>query len=135
MANFNSEIIDEFRSHDGRVGGPFADMPLLLLHHKGARTGTERVNPLAYLRLDGGWAIFASKAGADTNPDWLHNLMANPETRIEVGNETVDVRARLAEGEEYADVWERHTAAQPTFAEYAKKTRRDHIPAVILEPA
>jgi deazaflavin-dependent oxidoreductase (nitroreductase family) len=77
--NWNQAIIDEFRANEGRVGGRFEGRPILLLHHTGAKTGTERVNPLAYQQLeDGTWAVFASKGGAPTNPDWFHNVKANP---------------------------------------------------------
>jgi deazaflavin-dependent oxidoreductase (nitroreductase family) len=134
MTNFNTRIIDEFRANGGNVGG-FEKMPLLLLHHKGAKTGVDRISPLAYSALDDGWAIFASKGGADTNPAWLHNLIANPETRIEVGTETVDVRARVADGDERTEIWERHKEANPVFAEYEEKTSRPRIPVVVLEAA
>src|SRR2546428_13770032 len=84
--DWNSGIIEEFRANEGRVAGPFEGRTLLLLHHKGARTGTLRVNPLAYQALaDGTWAIFASKGGAPTNPDWYHNLRANPDAVVELG--------------------------------------------------
>lgn len=134
MSDFNTQIIDEFRANEGRVGGHFAQTPLLLLHHKGAKTGTERVNPLAYLPLDGSWAIFASKAGADTNPDWFHNLIANPETRIEVGTQMVDVRARVTDGDERTEIWERQKKTNPVFAGYEERTSRPLIPVVLLEP-
>ena len=133
--NWNQAIIDEFRANEGRVGGRFQGRPLLLLHHTGAKTGTERVNPLAYQRLDdGGWAVFGSKGGAPTNPDWFHNLKANPRTRIEVGTETRDVIARVADGGERDRIWTRQKELIPGFADYEEKTPRP-IPVVILEPA
>lgn len=135
MTDFNQRIVKEFRAKDGRVGGMFAKLPLLLLHHKGAKTGTDRISPLAYRELDQGWAVFASKAGADTNPAWFHNLMANPRTRIEVGAETVDVQARIAGGAEYDEIWEAQKSDFPAFADYERKTSRDHIPVVVLERA
>lgn len=134
MPGFNTTIIEEFRANQGQVKGPLAGRNLLLLHHEGAKTGTPRVSPLAYLEVDGGWAVFASKGGADTNPDWFHNLNANPETRIEVGSETIDVRARLAHGDEHTRIWERQKKVFPVFVEYEKKTKRDRIPVVVLEP-
>ena len=95
--DFNRQIIEEFRTNNGKVGGPFATTPLLLLHHTGAKSGTERVNPLAYQRVDGDTvAVFASKGGAPTHPDWYHNLVANPDARIEIGTEAYDVLARVA---------------------------------------
>lgn len=133
MADFNENIIKEFRANEGRVGGPFQGMSMLLLHHSGAKTKTERVNPLAYRQLDGGArAIFASKGGAPTNPDWYHNLKVNPETQIEVGTETIDVMARVADGEERERIWEKQKIDIPGFAKYEEKTPRQ-IPVVILE--
>ena len=134
MSDWNKQIIDEFRENDGEVGGSFEGKPLLLLHHEGARTGKERVSPLMYQAVDGGYAVFASKGGADSNPDWYHNIMANPATKVEVGAEVVDVEARRAEGDEYRRIWERQKSEYPFFAEYEEKTARDHIPVVVLEP-
>ena len=106
---------------------------VLLLHHKGAKTSTKRVNPLAYRDLgDGNLAVFASRGGAPTNPDWLYNLKAHPDVRVEVGTKTVDVRARVAEGDEREQIWDQQKKDVPGFAEYEKKTSRQ-IPVVILE--
>lgn len=133
MADFNHNIIEEFRANEGRVGGPFEGMPVLLLHHQGAKTKTKRVNPLAYRDLgDGALAIFASRGGAPTNPDWLYNLKANPDVQVEVGTETVDVKARITDDEEREPIWEQQKKDMPGFAEYEKKTSRK-IPVVILE--
>ncbi len=133
MADFNHKIIEEFRANEGRVGGPFEGMPVLLLHHQGAKTKTNRVNPLAYRNLgDGALAVFASRGGAPTNPDWLYNLKANPDVMVEVGTETVDVRARIAGDDEREPIWEQQKKDMPGFAEYEKKTSRQ-IPVVILE--
>ncbi|MGQ0805403.1 MAG: nitroreductase family deazaflavin-dependent oxidoreductase [Actinomycetota bacterium] len=134
MNDFNQQIIDEFRSKGGKVGGPFAGAPLLLLHHTGAKTGRERVNPLAYGRDGDRLVVFGSKAGAPTNPDWYHNLLANPRAKVEVGGDTIDVVARVAEGEERERIWERQKQDMPGFAEYEQKTSR-RIPVVILERA
>ena len=133
MSDWNAGIIDEFRENEGRVGGMFEGAPLLLLHHVGARTGTERVSPLMYQAVNGGFAIFASKAGADTNPDWFHNLLTNPQTKVEVGVDTKPVLARVADGEEHDLIWEQQKQAWPQFAEYERKTTRDVIPVVVLE--
>lgn len=132
--NWNEGIIEEFRANDGRVGGRFANVPILLLHHTGARTGTVRVNPLAYQRDDDRFVIFASKGGASTNPDWYHNLRANPEATIEVGTETIPVRARVTEGEERERIWARAKIAIPGFGVYEERTPRT-IPVVVLERA
>jgi deazaflavin-dependent oxidoreductase (nitroreductase family) len=134
MNDFNTKIIEEFRANEGRVGGPFEGAPILLLHSKGAKSGTERVAPLVY-RSDGDrYVIFASKAGAPTNPDWFHNLRANPDAKVEVGTSTVPVRARVAEGNERERLWSAQKEAMPGFAEYEEKTTRQ-IPVVVLEPA
>ena len=132
--DWNAAIIEEFRANDGRVGGMFEGRTLLLLHHTGALTGTRRVTPLAYQDLADGYAVFASKAGADTNPDWYHNVVANPATEVEVGAETIRVRARVATGEERDRIWSRQKRDQPQFAEYESKTSRV-IPVIVLEPA
>jgi deazaflavin-dependent oxidoreductase (nitroreductase family) len=135
MSDWNSGIIEEFRANEGRVGGPFEGRPILLLHHTGARSGIERVNPLAYQALEGGgWAVFASKGGAPSNPDWYHNLKANPRARIEVGTEAHDVVARVAESDERERIWSRQIEVMPAFGEYEQRSGRQ-IPVVILEPA
>ena len=134
MSDWNSGIIDEFRRNDGRVGGVFEGAPLLLLHHTGAKTGTERVSPLMYRAVNGSYAVFASKGGAHTNPDWFHNLVANPDTKVEVGEETIGVTARVATGEERDDIWSRQKREWPTFGQYERMTSRE-IPVVVLDPA
>ncbi|HUC58272.1 MAG TPA: nitroreductase family deazaflavin-dependent oxidoreductase [Streptosporangiaceae bacterium] len=133
MADWNSGIIEEFRANGGKVGGPFEGAPLLLLHTKGAKTGAERVNPLMYRPEGDGFAIFASKAGAPSNPDWYYNLLVNPKVSIEVGTETREAIARVAGGDERERIWAAHKENAPGFAEYEKKTARQ-IPVVILEP-
>ena len=131
--DWNAAIIEEFRANGGRVGGMFEGRHLLLLHNTGARTGARRVTPLAYQQLEDGYAVFASKAGADTNPDWYHNVVANPGTEVEVGTETVRVRARVASGAERDRIWTRQKQDYPQFAEYEAKTARV-IPVIVLEP-
>jgi deazaflavin-dependent oxidoreductase (nitroreductase family) len=134
MSNWNEGIVDEFRSNDGEVGGVFTGKPLLLLHHKDAQTGTERVSPLMYQQVGESYAIFASKGGADTNPDWFHNLIANPDVSIEVGTDKLDVRARVVNGGEQDAIWERQKRDFPQFAGYEEKTSRAQIPVVVLDP-
>lgn len=134
MSDWNANIIEEFRGNEGRLGGHFEGWTLLLLHHTGAKTGTERVNPLAYQAVDGGYAVFASKSGATDNPDWYHNLVANPATSIEVGTETVPVMARIAEGDEHDRIWTKQKQDRPNFAEYETTANRK-IPVIVLEPA
>lgn len=125
-------VIDEFRANGGIVGGFFTEIPLLLLHHRGARSGAARVNPLARQTLEHGYAIFASNGGADELPAWYYNLIANPRVTIEVGTETLQVTAREAQGEEYERIWNPQKEAVPMFAEYERMTSR-RIPVIILE--
>ena len=130
--DWNRSIIEEFRANEGRVGGPFEGRPILLLTHTGARTGTVRTNPLAYLADGDRFVVFASKGGAPTNPDWYHNLIAHPDATIEVGTETIPVRTRVAAGEERDRLWHRLVLLIPAFGEYERKTSRT-IPVVVLE--
>lgn len=132
--DFNEQVISEFRANGGRVGGMFEGMPLLLVHHVGARSGTPRIAPLAYLDDGGRYVVFASKAGAPENPAWYHNLLAHPDTTIEVGSDTLAVRAEEVTGEERDRLFEIQKAQRPQFAEYEQKTDRV-IPVVVLSPA
>ena len=132
--DFNERVIEEFRANGGRVGGIFKGNPLLLLHHTGARSGRSRINPLAYQSDNGRYVVFASKAGAPTNPDWYHNLKAHPEVTIEVGSDTIDVLASEATGEERERLYRTQAERLPVFAEYAQRTERV-IPVVVLTPA
>jgi deazaflavin-dependent oxidoreductase (nitroreductase family) len=135
VTDFNTKIIEEFRANGGRVGGPFAGGTLLLLHHFGARTGTERVSPLAYLKAGDSYAVFASFAGRPEHPQWFRNLLAHPDVTVEVGTETVKVRARVAGAAERAPIWARQKEAMPGFAEYEVKAAPREIPVVLLDPA
>jgi deazaflavin-dependent oxidoreductase (nitroreductase family) len=131
--DWNTKIIDEFRANGGRVGGQFEGAPLLLLHSTGARSGRERINPMMYQAVGTSYAVFASKAGAPTNPDWYHNLVAHPDAVVEIGTETQKVRARVARGEEREAIWTTQKERYPGFAEYEQKTQRE-IPVVLLDP-
>jgi deazaflavin-dependent oxidoreductase (nitroreductase family) len=133
IRDFNQSIIAEFRANEGRVGGPFQGGTLLLLHHTGAKSGAERISPLAY-RADGDrYIIIASKAGADTNPDWFHNLVANPRATIEVGTDTIEVQAEVLDGADRDAQYAATVEVMPGFAEYQLKTHRV-IPVVALTP-
>lgn len=134
MSDWDAKIIAEFRENQGSVGGSFAGASLLLLHSIGAKSGQERVHPLMYLPVEEGYAVFASKAGAPTNPAWYHNLLTHPETTIEIGTGTKKVRAREASGSERERIWSRQKQEQPAFAEYERKTSRK-IPVMVLEPS
>jgi deazaflavin-dependent oxidoreductase (nitroreductase family) len=129
--DWNANIIEEFRANAGKVSS-FAGADMLLLHHTGARTGTERVNPLVYLPQGDDFVVMASKGGAPDNPDWFHNLKANPDATVELGTGTVSVRAREAQGEERERLWETVKARYQGFGEYEQKTDRV-IPVVVLE--
>jgi deazaflavin-dependent oxidoreductase (nitroreductase family) len=135
MNDWNAKIIEEFRANEGRVGGPFEGSPVLLLHHTGRKSGVERVNPVVYQKVDSGWAVFASYAGAAHHPDWYHNLMAEPHTTAEIGSETIAVVARDTSGDERHAIWERQKAVAPGFADYEVKAGDRVIPVVVLEPA
>ena len=134
MHDWNAKLIEEFRANAGKVGGNFEGAPLLLLHTTGAQSGKERTNPVMYQDLGGGGvAVFASKAGADTNPDWYHNVIAHPDVTAEIGTETRSFRARVAEAKEREPIWEKQKADYPGFAGYEAGTSRE-IPVVILDP-
>ena len=134
-ADFNAKIIEEFHANEGRVGGMFEGAPLLLLHHTGARSGTSRINPLVYLADGGRYVIFGSKAGATTNPDWYHNLIAHPDVRIEVGPQTIDVRASEADEQERQRLLSAQIERMPQFAEYVQSAGERKIPAIVLTPS
>ncbi|MBB3604303.1 deazaflavin-dependent oxidoreductase (nitroreductase family) [Mycolicibacterium sp. BK556] len=124
MNDFNKSIVEEFRSNAGVVGGPFEGRPLLLLHTTGAKSGQPRLAPLAYFQVDGKLIIIGSKAGADTNPDWVHNLRANPSAHIEIGTDAYDVVAREFSREERDEAYPKVVAEAPGFGEYQEKTSR-----------
>ena len=132
--DWNQKIIEEFRANEGRVGGMFANTPLLLLHTTGAKSGKARMNPLAYLKDGERYVIIASKGGAPTNPDWYYNVVAQPEVQIEVGTEQMAARATVAEEPERAALYEKMVAKNPGFDEYRRKTTRT-IPVIVLTPA
>ena len=103
MYGFDTKVIQEFRANGGKVvalaqGRPFEGVPMILLHHRGAKTGVERVSPLVFQKVGDSYAVFATKGGAPSHPDWYRNLRANPDTQVEVGSETLDVSARVLEG-------------------------------------
>jgi len=132
--DWNASIIKEFRANEGKVGGFFAGKPVLLLHHAGAKSGTERVNPLMYRKEGDKYAVFASKGGAPEPPAWYLNLEANPEVQVQVLGDRFTARARTATPEEKPELWRTMTAEWPAYDEYQQKTERQ-IPVVILERA
>ena len=132
--DFNGKVISEFRANGGKVGGFFEGQPLLLLHHAGAKTGAERVNPLVYLQVGSSYAIFASAGGQPRDPQWFRNLVAGPDVTLEVGTSTVKARARVTEENERDSIWETQKERFPQFAEYEKNTAPRVIPVVVLDP-
>jgi len=121
---FNNAIIEEFRANDGVVGGPFEGATLLLLTTTGAKSGEPRLSPLAYLTIDGKTIIVGSKAGADTNPHWVHNLRANPRAHVEIGTDAYDVLARELPEDERDATYPKVVAVAPGFGDYQSKTDR-----------
>ena len=132
--DFNGKVIEEFRANGGKVGGFFEGAPLLLLHHNGAKTGAERVNPLVYQQVGSSYAIFASAAGRPRDPQWFRNLVAHPQVTIEVGTSTLTARARVAEGDERASIWTAQKERMANFAEYEKNAAPREIPVIMLDP-
>jgi deazaflavin-dependent oxidoreductase (nitroreductase family) len=130
-SDFNAKIIEEFHANEGRVGGSFESIPLLLLHHTGAKSGKRRTNPLAYQRDGERYVIFASKAGAPRNPAWYHNLRAQPKVRIEVGTEVIDAVATEARDAERERLYRTQAERVPQFGDYEKQTDRV-IPVIVL---
>ena len=130
--DFNRAVIDEFRTNEGRVGGELAGTPLLLLHHIGAKSGIERVTPLAYSRqANGRYVIAASNAGSPTHPNWYHNLKARPRVEVELGTETFWVQAEEPHGSRRDALWSELVAASSSLRDYQTMTRRQ-IPLVVL---
>jgi deazaflavin-dependent oxidoreductase (nitroreductase family) len=124
VKDWNSKIVDEFRANAGKVGGGFSGAPLLLLHTTRATSGVERVNPMMYLDLDDHRYVFASKGGADTNPDWYHNLVAHPAVTVEVGTQAYAATAVPVIGDERNRIYAEQARRYPGFAEYQAKTSR-----------
>ena len=129
--NWNQKIIDEFRANGGEVGGQFAGAPLLLLTTTGAKSGQKHTTPVMYLADGDRLVVFASKAGAPTDPDWYRNLLAHPRATVEVGPETFEVDAESAGREERDRLYAIQSERYPGFAEYQEKTTRV-IPVVLL---
>jgi deazaflavin-dependent oxidoreductase (nitroreductase family) len=132
MPDFNTSIIEEFRSNGGKVAGPFTGMELLLLTTIGAKSGKVYIHPLAYTMDGDKYVIVASKGGAPTNPDWYHNLLAHPETTIEVGSDKFKVRALKTTGAEREKLFDQHAKQYAGFNDYKAKTTRE-LPVFELE--
>jgi deazaflavin-dependent oxidoreductase (nitroreductase family) len=129
----NQKIIEEFRANGGKVGGNFEGKSLLLLHTKGAKSGQERINPVACIRDGDRYVVIASKGGAPTHPDWFYNVFANPLVTVEVGTQTLQVRAAVAEEPERTRLYNKLVEMMPGFDDYRRRTTR-LIPVIVLTP-
>jgi deazaflavin-dependent oxidoreductase (nitroreductase family) len=130
--DFNQNIIQEFRTNAGKVGGPFEGAPMALLTSTGAKSGKPHTTPLVYMRDGEHVVIFGSMGGAPKHPAWYHNLVAQPRATVEVGTDRYDVNARITSGAERDALFQRQASLIPTFGEYQKKTTRV-IPVIVLE--
>jgi deazaflavin-dependent oxidoreductase (nitroreductase family) len=128
---WNKQVIDEFRANDGKVGGYFENVTVLLLHTTGAKSGLPRVNPRVTMPDDDRYIIMASKGGHPTNPDWYYNLVANPEVTVEVGTDKFEALAMVTEGSKREALFTKMSTRYPMFAEYQEKTTR-MIPVIVL---
>lgn len=131
MSDWNTQIIEEFRANDGKVGGTFANSTLLLLHTTGAKSGLPRVNPVVCQPEGDGYFVIASKGGASSNPDWYYNLLADPNVTVEVGTEKFTALATVANEPDRTELYAKMAASFPAFTEYEQNTTRT-IPVVIL---
>jgi deazaflavin-dependent oxidoreductase (nitroreductase family) len=126
-----------YRRSGGRIGRKVPGFPgaeIALVDHRGAKTGISRTSPLMYCRHGEAVTVVASKAGQPTNPAWFHNLMANPETTVQIGPELHRVRARLADDEEREPIWPKFVALYPGYDSYRERAHPRVIPIVILDP-
>ncbi len=131
MSDWNKKIIEEFRANQGKVGGHFENMTLLLLHTTGAKSGKARINPVVYIENGDELVIIASKGGAPTHPDWYHNIVANPNIDVEVRVEKFQAEANVAQEPERTNLYQKMASQYPFFNEYQQKTERI-IPVVKL---
>jgi len=129
---FNLKVIDEFRANGGKVGKPFEGMPMVLLTVTGAKSGKTYTTPLVYSKDGNRFVIIASMAGAPNNPDWYHNIKANPTVTLEIGTERFQAKATVTSGEERERLFNAQAAIMPVFNDYRKKTTRQ-IPVFALE--
>jgi deazaflavin-dependent oxidoreductase (nitroreductase family) len=132
MKEINRQVIEEFRTNGGKVGGQFAGAPMVLLTTKGAKSGKTYVNPLVYSRDGDKYVIIASFAGGPKNPSWFHNLVAHPTPTVEIGGERFQAKATFPGGAERERLFNQQASQMPIFNEYRKKTTRQ-IPVVVLE--
>jgi deazaflavin-dependent oxidoreductase (nitroreductase family) len=131
MASFNDQLVEEFRATGGKVTGQFEGSPLMVLTTIGAKSGQPRTMPVVYTTDGDRLVIIASKGGAPTNPDWYHNLIANPEVTVELPGETYQARAEVTGGDERQRLFDQQAAIMPGFADYQRNTTRE-IPVIVL---
>jgi deazaflavin-dependent oxidoreductase (nitroreductase family) len=131
--DYNAKAIAEFRANEGRVGGEWEGTPLLLLHHVGAKSGKDRINPVGYLGDHGRYLVIASNGGASRHPDWYYNLKKRPNVAIEVGTSTIDVTASEATGDERSRLFGKLANRYPHLSEFERETSRV-MPVIVLTP-
>jgi deazaflavin-dependent oxidoreductase (nitroreductase family) len=129
----DQRVVDDFRARGRKTGGPFADFPLLVLHHTGAKSGTAYTSPLAFLPDGDNWVVFAANGARPTHPGWYYNLRAEPSATVEVEAGTFRVTARIAEGSEREELCERFREVSWRFRDYEKATTGREIPVIVLE--
>lgn len=134
VTDFNASVIDEFRANEGKVGGQLAGSPLVLVTHRGARTGVERTTPLGYFDDGDQLLLFASMMGAPKHPQWYFNLRANPDVTVERGTDRYPARAVVLTGDERAAAWQRVLTSFPFLAEHQQRAGSREIPVVALRP-
>jgi deazaflavin-dependent oxidoreductase (nitroreductase family) len=125
MLDVNAETIAQFRANEGKVGGVFEGAPMVLLHHRGRKSGHEYIAPTMYLQNESApdvIYVFASKGGAPDDPEWYRNLTAAGTGTIERGSETYQVTVRSLTGDERDRVYAEQARRYPGFAEYERKT-------------
>jgi deazaflavin-dependent oxidoreductase (nitroreductase family) len=135
MNDFNAKIIEEFRAHNGIVGGPFEGAPMVLVTTVGAKSGQQRTTPLVYLPEGDRVVIFASAAGSTKHPAWYHNLVANPSVIAEVGDQRFEATANEITGDERDRLYAEQVKRMPGFAEYEEKAGERTIPVIALDRA
>ena len=124
MDDYNQQIIAEFRANDGKVGGRFEGLPMVLVTHTGAKSGVRRTTPLVCSRDGDDVVIIASMGGAPTNPAWYHNMAANPSVTVELGGDTFEASAVVTEGDERLRLFDAQAEVMPFFRDYATATTR-----------
>lgn len=117
---FNKGVIEEFRANGGVCSGPMDGMPMILVTMTGAKSGRRLTSPLVYSTDGDDIVVIASKGGAPNHPSWYHNLVANPTVTVEVGTDTWEATAELAEGDERKRLYDAQAAAMPQFSDYEK---------------